>query len=98
MKTRTQYMNHECSHAEYYGQFLTPAIVEAVKSRIGVDRIKQSEDEHFNDIPLAMWDAFLSHPAFQLHERLKGVGDGWSLSGVVCVAKTAARKIKEQAN
>lgn len=53
---REDYMSNTCSHQEYYSQFITPKIKQLVEAEIGIDRIKSSKDEHFNDIPLARWD------------------------------------------
>jgi hypothetical protein len=98
MKTlipRSQYMDHSVSHQEYYSQFVTPAILSLVRSAIGKKNIKTSTDEHFNDIPLHRWDLLASYPVMMAASKpLKECGDGFSLSGVVCIAKAAARIIK----
>ncbi len=93
--TRAQYMAKECSHAEYYGQFITPAIRSRVASVIGAKRIAASKDEHLNDIALASWDSLSQYPEFRtpLRTALATAGDHLSLSGVVCVAKVAARTL-----
>lgn len=91
--TREQYMNHECDHDTYYGQFVTSAIVELVADSIGVDRIRASEDPHMNDIPLRDWDA-LCVEQYISKARLKNAGEGWSQSAAVCIAKAAARRIQ----
>ena len=49
MITRKQYMNKECSHHKYYAQF-GQHLTGLITSRFG-DRIKNSTDEHFNNIP-----------------------------------------------
>jgi hypothetical protein len=106
MKTRKQYMNKEVSHQDYYAQFVTETILDTVRSRIGTKRILKSTDPHFNDIPLQLWDNLA--PAIRMtcgkslsvsnastcsrEVKLGGV----SLSDCVCVAKAAAKIIKEQ--
>lgn len=96
--TRAQRLNNECTHREYYAQFVTESIIEQVKARIGEKRILQSSDESFNDIPLASWDAFeYSFRDMGMPHKMKECGDSFSLSGVVCIAKEAARQIKESA-
>lgn len=79
--THKDYLDGLCTHREYYGQFVTSYIRGVVLSNIGKDKIKKSADEHFNDIPLKLWD------------RLP-LGRSGSLSQKVCIAKEAARQIK----
>lgn len=81
--TREQYLNKECTHSTYYGQFVTNYIKEVVASRVGVKTICASKDEHFNDIPLGIWDNLPIYTS-------------GSLSDKVCIAKEAARQIKEE--
>jgi predicted ester cyclase len=102
MKTRQDYMDKKASHADYYRQFVTPGIIEMVKSSIGIDAIAKSKDEHFNDIPLAKWDAIhVVHSGHGMYSRLacgekiKLAGEGNSASTGTCILKQAARMIKE---
>jgi len=90
--TRKQYLSKECTHAEYYSQFVTASIIASVGRQIGVDRIKASSDQHLNDIPLKEWDR-LYLPASDLAAKMKEAGDYLTLSGHVCIAKEAARQI-----
>lgn len=92
MKTRSQYITGEISHDEYYSQFVTPGVIERVKSRIGEKKIKQSSDPHFNDIPLNSWDV-IGVPA-DVVTKCGLAGDSNTLSFQVCVNKAAARIIK----
>jgi hypothetical protein len=96
MITRKQYMNNEYSHEEYYGQFLTPGLIEAVGRRIGVERIKKSTDPHFNDITLTAWDHLRELVQYYTLRRLKEADPcGGSLSDAVCIAKRCASAIRE---
>jgi len=97
MITRQQYMDNEATHEAYYEQFVTPEIYDEVKTKIGEALIKASTDEHFNDIPLGRWDrlGMQSVNSTRLHEAVKATGDFVSLAVLVCVAKAAARMIKE---
>lgn len=97
MKTRQQYLDGDCTHEEYYAQFVTTGIIESVKHRIGEQRILASTDEHLNDIPLSMWDDLYPSIHLTCAAKLKQAGDGLSLAGAVCIAKAAARKIQQQA-
>lgn len=94
MRTREQYMKGQCTHEEYYDQFVTGWIVDAVKRSIGFERIGTSCDPHFNDIPLNQWDNLYRTIADQSERALRSAGDGLSLAGSVCIAKAAARRIR----
>jgi hypothetical protein len=98
---RAAYMANECTHAEYYDQFVSEGLMNAVGSAIGVKRIKESTDEHFNDIPLQQWDnlqglvgAYCGSALAESNASTSGGVRGISLSDSVCVAKAAARRIK----
>lgn len=95
MFTRKQYMNKECSHSEYYHQF-GKHLTGLVGNIIGVDRIKASTDEHFNDIPLAKWDGMMEPIRLSIGRLISDANGsgGISLSDCVCSAKAAARIIK----
>jgi len=93
--TREQYMNNECDHDTYYGQFVSSAIVELVADSIGVDRIRASTDPHMNDIPLRDWDQLEASIGLLVHKNhRKKTGEGWSSGTSVCIAKAAARRIQ----
>ena len=55
--TRKEYMAGKVSHNDYEAQFVNGEVINYVLRGIGRDRILASKDEHFNDIPLAKWDA-----------------------------------------
>lgn len=95
MKTRQDYMANRCSHREYYAQFVTEGLRDVVQSMIGIDRIKASTDQSFNDIPLAKWDR-IPMP-LGTSEKLKKCDDYLTKCGIVCIAKEAAQQIKEAA-
>jgi hypothetical protein len=96
--TRKQYLNHEADHDAYYGQFVTPRIINLVSQQIGTDKILVSTRESFNDIPLDKWDKIYPFPLIATGKgsKLDEAGDNYSLSTHVCIAKQAARIIKEQ--
>lgn len=48
--TQKEYMNGEYTHDQYYGQFVTRPLIEAVKRLIGEDKLKNSICPHFNDV------------------------------------------------
>jgi len=93
MKTRQDYLDGKISHREYYGQFVTDSIKKTVLQFIGRKKIVLSQDDSFNDIPLARWDDLptLAPSGLLMHEA----GDYLTLAGKVCIYKEAARQIKE---
>lgn len=94
MITRQEYMQDSTNlHHDYYSQFVTPCIKQRVERTIGIDRIKASTAEHFNDIPLAEWSAMYPIYSVKLSKQL---GECSSISTAVCIAKAAARMIKEE--
>jgi hypothetical protein len=89
-RQRARYMNGELTHAEYY-RWLAGMI--AANPRRVIDimteaRLLESTDEHFNDVPLFLWDRL--HPIFDTAAR-HYTGIAWSLSDTVCTAKQLAR-------
>ena len=95
MITRAAYMKGKATHEEYYGQFVTPALLTYLEQRLGA-RIRESKDiEHFNDVPLGLWDRLWHFPAIATQLDIANGGGGTSLSDWVCVYKTAARKLRE---
>jgi hypothetical protein len=94
MFTREQYLDKECTHREYYSQFVNPDILHNVKLFIGEDRIKNSKDKHLNDISLVEWDNL---PApFNSGAMMRDRGDYLTPAGKVCIYKTAAKMLVEQ--
>ncbi len=102
MKTRQDYMDKKISHSDYYRQFVTPYIMELVKSRIGIDAITNSKDEYLNDIPLSKWDAIHvvrsgrgMYSSIACGEKIKAADEGNSVSTGTCILKQAARMLIE---
>lgn len=97
--TRAEYMrdsqtNDPAAHCRYYGQFVTPGTKYRVLSAIGLDRLMQSTNPHFNDIPLALWDQLA--PGLPGSGGFSKAGDYYTLANGVCLAKEAARQIIEE--
>lgn len=93
MYTRKQYLNHECTHAEYFAQFTDDGVRARVLAHIGLDELKASTDEHMNDIALNRWDAVLQVFPRHISEAMREAGDYPTQAGAVCIAKQAAREI-----
>ena len=100
--TRKEYMaDSKNLHKLYYEQFVTSGVIQLVKNRIGLQRIINSTDPYFNDIPLIEWDRLNGLVKTYSDTRKKSEAEGcekgkylWSLSDGVCIAKAAARMIK----
>lgn len=92
MKTRQQYIDQECTHSEYYAQFVTESTKRVLMRTIPLASLLASNDPNLNDIPLIRWDN-LPTPI----GSMKAWGDSVSLAGKVCIYKEAARQIIESA-
>ena len=95
--TYNQYMGKQCSHQEYFEQFVNSNTINIVLHAIGKQRILDSTDFYLNDIPLKEWDDL--HPFLprnkKAHEQSGETNIG-SLSDTVCIAKAAARKWRNE--
>ena len=109
--TRKEYLDNNCSHNQYYKQFVTPEIINYVGSTIGRERIAKSLCQNFNDVPLELWDSLtVKHFVDKKLWSLAGNGVNsdsryveeytgkfsWSKSDNVCIAKAAARVIRSE--
>lgn len=98
MITREEYMSGELTketHDRYYKEFLTPNLVQFVGDCIGFDKIKGSTNKHFNDIPLRNWDAIVPNVLNMSYPMIKKKGEDRSVSTGVCIAKAAAKFIRD---
>ena len=107
--TRKQYMSNLGeskeqrweNHRRYYAQFVDDEVKRRVLAFFGPDRIKKyfklggSPSEAARELlPLSKWDAvgLPTHTA----NKFKELGDSFSMSGMTCVNKEAARQIAEE--
>ena len=95
MFTRKDFLNGKVTFRGYYSQFANDNVKLMVKDRIGLKKLKQSKDKHFNDIPLRIWDN-IGLPC-GIGNLLKQAGDYYTLAGQVCILKEGARQILEEA-
>lgn len=96
MKTRAQYLAGECSHRQFYAQFVTPEIRAFVLARFPLRRLCQTADqENLNSIPLSSWDS-MAHSLREVDEALRAAGDYPTLCGKVCILKEAAKQLIEE--
>ena len=90
---RKQYLQGECTHRQYYSQFVTKETKKRLLSHITKLEIIKSKDKHLNDIELERWDRI---PALSsTNEKMRKKGDFLTLAGKVCIFKEAAIQIKE---
>jgi len=97
MKTRKQYLNDECTHDEYYSQFVTDTIKERVLNRFSIAELQVAykEDHHFNTLTLTAFDNLASAMNLKAHvyRKLILAEDTYTFSGAVCILKQAAKMI-----
>lgn len=94
--TRTQYLNGECTHNQYYAQFITCSSAMVFAGSFGIGRLKKAvaQDEHFNSIPLKEWDKLAENiHTKELVSKMKEAGDYVSKGSLVCILKCAARQL-----
>ncbi len=91
--TRQKYLNGECTHAEYYGQFVSTDTTDLISDIFSKEKLLATykEDKNFNGIPLVVWDGIAVR--LWVSQKLTRAGDTSTLSGRVCIAKEAARQI-----
>lgn len=110
MITRTEYLDRSSAafsrderkkhYREYYAQFIGQNTIAYVVRCIGEQAIRNSTDEHMNDIPLASWDRLEMRPHINTKILSEATGSqpgrySWAPSDNVCIAKEAARQWKE---
>lgn len=102
--TRQEYLNAydgtDKAHRVYYGQFVNKTVKALVTNGIGLDALVASQDPHFNDIPLAVWDNVGIALQYRsgVRAQFQRLGDFVTPSGLVCILKEAARQIVEDHN
>lgn len=83
--TREQYMAKECTHRQYYSQFICDEYIAQMKHMV----LRASLEE---------WDRvsmYLLHSS-RIHSLMEEVGDKITLSGAVCIMKEAKRQQLER--
>jgi len=93
MYKRKDYMSGKITHRQYYTQFVNDNVKNMIIDSIGLNRLVNSKDEYFNDIPLELWD-IIGLPG-GIVDKINRAGDYYSLAGQVCILKEAARQLRE---
>lgn len=94
--TRSERLNNECTHDQYYSQFVTDSIKNIVRDRFGIKQLKSAfnDDKSFNSIPLIKGDALAELLKYEnVGHKMRELGDYPTLAGLVCVLKYAARHL-----
>ena len=103
--TRKDLLNEECSHHEFYAQFVTERTLSFVRDRIGLVKLRKSSCPHFNDVGIKhssggagswVWD--YSPVNMPLLQELGVVSTGYrpNPSTYTCIGKAAARMLLAQ--
>lgn len=96
MFTYENYQKKECTHEEFYSQFVNSKLMDLVVRKIGADAILNSASKHFNDIPLEKWQILNPLIRYCVYtEDIRSTHISWSVSDSVCVAKMAALLYKQ---
>ena len=93
--SRKKLLNGECTHRQYYGQFITIGYVKMIGSVFGYETLKTAleENENLSTIKLERWDS-ITVP-LGTGQLMKEQGDYLTLSAIVCIAKEGARQFLE---
>lgn len=89
---RNDYLEGNCTHQEYYAQFIVPSTYTFIKERIGMDTLRRSTNIHFNDVIRCIgsskwiWD----YTPIDL-DKLRLANDFNSANTRTCVGKAAAK-------
>ena len=95
MITRKEYMSDSAAlHQKYYFQFANKVTIGQVLNSIGKDRIRNSNDKHFNDIPLKEWDDLSNYAIFNTR-LFREINGQISLADKMCCLKSVAAHIRD---
>ena len=107
MFTRKQYLDKQCTHREFWAQFVTEGMRQMVLRNITLERLQRSQNEYFNDVTrLQDWD-LMKDVTFRMLDMKKWrelqypeytglTSVGWSYSDNICILKEAARQLIEK--
>lgn len=82
------------AYRRYYSQLVGRSTIDHVVRIIGADALMASTHTHFNDIPMKHWNIAIK--ALPIAMDFTALGDYATVSGLVSVAKTAARQWVEE--
>lgn len=93
--TKKAYMAGECTHEQYYAQFITDDGIAMVQRSTAFKRMIKKGSKDTSSVEVQVWDLIgTDGEAVML---LKSLGDFWSISAAVCINKAIARQLLEVA-
>lgn len=96
MYTRNQYLNSQCTYNQYYDQFVTEQLKNAVSRCFTPAKLVKAydKDEYLNSIPLNEWDKLSYHCESNAMRRLYATAGEYATKAVaVCTLKQAAKHV-----
>lgn len=94
--TRLDYLEGRATHREFYAAIVKEAGILFHGEHDIVQRALQSTDEHYNNIPIKVWDGVAAGFSGAAATALRKHGDYPTLAGGVCIAKEAVRQAVER--
>ena len=96
MHTRNQYLNGQCSYNQYYDQFVTEQLKNAVSRNFTADKLAKAydKDEYLNSIPLQEWDKLAYYcESSNMRKMYASCGEYVTNAVAVCTLKQAAKHV-----
>ena len=92
---RDQRLKEEETHEEYWGQFATDYLKNAVISEFGIKSLCEAskQGKYFNSIPLARWDRLGEMYKQYIDTLIRKTNKCVAPSDLVCTLKAAARQV-----
>lgn len=93
MITRAQYINEECTHDEYYSQFINAENTAYVIGTLGREKLlKKCSTKCLNEVALYEIDHLFALRSMTDASLLKTVVENWCASTQVCIVKAIIKK------
>jgi hypothetical protein len=89
--TRKDYLSGQCTHEQYYAQFINDAGIALVQRSEAFKKLQKSKSTDLSSVELAVWDRIGT--AGESVNLMKSLGDIWSAAGAVCINKAIARQL-----
>ncbi len=99
MYTRNQYTSGQCSHNQYYDQFVTEQLKNAVSKYFTTAKLVKAydKDEYFNSISLKEWDKLSYYcESSDMRKLYAASGEYVTQAVAVCTLKQAAKHVVDE--
>lgn len=96
MYTRNQYLINQCTYNQYYDQFVTERLKNAVSRNFTAAKLVKAydRDEYFNNIPLDEWDKLAYYcESSDMRKMYASCGEYVTKAVAVCTLKQAAKHV-----